>query len=324
MISYVLPLRWESDAAFDELSRYLRWLCAIVDDVVVVDGSPAALFARHARALDGMVRHVPVDSDLRFLNGKVNGVHTGMRLVKHDAVVIADDDVRYDAQGLAAVAAALESFDVVRPQNYFSPAPWHACWDSGRILLNRAIACDWPGTFGVRKEAFDRAGGYDGNVLFENLEMVRTLKASGARVLDAHGIYVRRVPPDGRRFWSQRVRQAYDEFARPAVMAGWLAVVPTAIVLLRRRLAFLAAVAASSIAVAEHGRRKKGGSTVFPWTASLYAPVWLSERGVCSWIAMTSRLFHGGLRYAGNVISRAATPERVLRRTFNEQQSPSR
>ena len=52
---------------------------------------------------------------------------------------------------LAKVIAALATADVVRPQNYFQPLPWHARWDTGRMLLNRVTGGDWPGTLGVRR-----------------------------------------------------------------------------------------------------------------------------------------------------------------------------
>ncbi len=82
---------------------------------------------------------------------------------------------------LRRVCALLDRADVVRPQNVFEPAPWHAVLDTGRSLIARATGGDWPGTLGLRMAAYARAGGYDGDVLFENLELVRTLRATGAR-----------------------------------------------------------------------------------------------------------------------------------------------
>ncbi|GAA0905500.1 hypothetical protein GCM10009557_80810 [Virgisporangium ochraceum] len=89
-VEYVLPLRWSEDTGLPELTAYLRWLCGRVD-VTVVDGSHAGLFDRHARAFAGLARHVPPDADLGFANGKVDGVTTGLRIARHETVVIADD-----------------------------------------------------------------------------------------------------------------------------------------------------------------------------------------------------------------------------------------
>jgi hypothetical protein len=312
-LSYVLPLRWhDDDGRLGELTRYLDWLSSRCE-VIVVDGSPDPLFERHAAAWAGRVVHCRPDPDLRFLNGKVNGVITGVRRTTSDTVVLADDDVRYDADSLEAVAAALDESDLVIPQNVFSGWPWHARWDNARSLLNRAFGNDYPGTLGVRRSAF--GDGYDGDVLFENLELIRTVAASGGRIRSLPGLFVRRLPPSASGFRSQRVRQAYDSLAQPARLAVELAVLPvTGAVAWRFGWIGLAATAGLTIVVAEVGRRRHGGRTVYPVTAALWAPLWVAERGVCSWLAFWQRTVRGGVGYAGNRITVAAHSRRHLTR----------
>jgi len=230
-------------------------------------------------------------------------------------VVVADDDVRYDEAALRAVAAALDGAHVVRPQNYFSPLPWHARWDTGRILLNRVLGGDWPGTLAVRRSALLATGGYDGSVLFENLELVRTVVAAGGREAPRDDVFVARRPSTLRHFLGQRVRQAYDELARPGRLAAQLAVVPAVAALAAgRRWGALAAGAAAVAVLAEAGRRRGGGRRVFPASAALLAPLWLLERGVCSWLAVGARVLRGGVGYRGSTLARAATPLAGLRR----------
>lgn len=313
-VEYVLPLRRSDGKGLDELTAYLTWLAGLLD-VTVVDGSPPERWALHERRFGAAVRHLRPDRDLSWANGKVDGVTTGVRLARHEHVVIADDDVRYDAPALRAVHRLLDDADLVRPQNYFAPSPWHARWDTARTLLARCGGTDFPGTLAVRRSAFVAMGGYDGDVLFENLELVRTVRAHGGVELRPAWLYVRRLPPDTRRFWNQRVRQAYDEFARPARMAAALAVVPTSIaVAVAGRRAVLGLAAATAVAAAEAGRRRAGGTTVFPATASLMAPVWIAERGACAWAAVGVRLLRGGVRYADRRIRTAAHSQRTLRR----------
>ncbi|SEG99915.1 hypothetical protein SAMN05444920_114191 [Nonomuraea solani] len=309
-LDYVLPLRWTDDAGLDELTAYLGRLTPFVR-VIVVDGSPGELFDRHAHRWQGLVRHVRPAAGLGFANGKVAGVTTGLRLAAGDRVVIADDDVRYDLPALTAIHALLAGADLVRPQNYFDPLPWHARWDTARTLLNRSLGADYPGTFGIRRGFFLRMGGYDGDVLFENLELIRTVRAHGGRELCPPGLYVRRLPCDARRFWSQRVRQAYDDLAQPVRMAVFLAVLPAVALLRRPRL--LLAGAALAVVMAETGRWRAGGRRVFPVSGSLLAPVWIMERAVCGWLALGSALT-GGVPYAGGRIRRAAHSARALRR----------
>ncbi|HET6691174.1 MAG TPA: glycosyltransferase family 2 protein [Miltoncostaeaceae bacterium] len=284
-----------------------------MEDVVVVDGSDDGIFDVHARRWRPAVRHVRPHGDLRFASGKVNGVISGVREASCERLIVADDDVRYDDASLRRMLRLLEAADVVCPQNHFDPLPWHAVWDTGRILIARAVGHDMPGTLGVRRARFLEMGGYDGDVLFENLELLRTVRAAGGRVVAPRDLYVRRLPPTAAHFWSQRVRQAYDEFARPLRMAAALALLP-AVAASRRPAAAAAAVAALAVAAAEGGRRRAGGRRVFPARTSLAAPAWVAERAVCAWLAVGLRALRGGVPYGGTVMRRAATPSRRLRR----------
>jgi hypothetical protein len=317
--SYVLPLRWAEAGPIGELAAYLHGLRTEVEEIVVVDGSPPPLFERHAEALAGMARHLPPHPDLDFAMGKVNGVVTGVRECSHDRVVLADDDVRYDAAALRRALALLDEADLVRPQNYFDELPWHARWDTARSLLNRVFTGDpefpvgdFPGTLAVRREAFLAGGAYDGDALFENLELMRTVHAAGGTVATPLDLYVARRPPSTRHFLSQRVRQAYDDFAMPARLGAFLASGPLAAALLRRgRRRRLGAAALASVAIAELGRRRAGGAERFPLSGSLLAPAWIAERSLCSWLALWARL-NGGVRYGEGRLPHAATSMRRL------------
>ncbi len=174
---YVLPLRWpegHDPALTSEMACYLagsrrgrRRLRGRRLRPGHVRGAPARLGRpgrrRPARAVAGREREG---------GGRGHGVLRS----RHERVVVADDDVRYDPLTLARVVEALDDADLVRPQNVFDPAPWHARWDTGRTLLNRALGADHPGTCAVRRSTFVRMGGYDGDVLFENLELARTVR----------------------------------------------------------------------------------------------------------------------------------------------------
>jgi hypothetical protein len=322
--TYVLPLRWPDDQPLDEMSEYLCGLARWIDEVLVVDGSAPSVFARHSEAWAGLrsVKVLPVDLDLDGRYGKVNGVVTGLRHASHDRVVIADDDVRYDPGSLRRVVGLLDEADAVRPQNWFRPLPWHALLDTGRTLLNRAIGADFPGTLAVRRSLVLQAGGYDGDVLFENLELLRTVEALGGTVVTPLDCYVRRLPPTTRHFLTQRVRQAYDEVARPGYMATELSIAPiAALAVRRRRLRELGAAVLAVMAIAEWGRRRAGGRRVFPVASSLLAPVWVAERALCSWVALAYWVSRRGCPYGDSRLLKAANPPRVLRARYSSGQT---
>ena len=310
--SYILPLRSEKSLVASDLTGYLRWLAPRAE-TIIVDASPPDVFAHHARAWGAFARHMSPAPDLVTPMGKVGSVLTGLRHASSEHVIVADDDVRYDEQALARMNEILVRCDVVRPQNYFAPLPWYAAWDSGRTLLNRVSGGDWPGTLGVRRSILETHG-YDGRAMFENLELVRTVRAAGGREEVPLDLFVARRPSTAAHFWSQRVRQAYDEFARPGRMLVQLALLPA---LILATLVYGAspslALAAVAVLMAEVGRRRGNGTRVFPARTSWFAPAWLAERAICSWMALGSRAVFGGVRYRGRLLRHAATPMHQLR-----------
>jgi hypothetical protein len=210
---YVLPLRWDDEADLPELTHYLGRLSAWID-VTVVDGSAPAVFTTLHRSWADLIaaqrlRHVP-PAVSGAINGKVAGVVTGVRQARHERVVIADDDVRYEWAQLRHIVQRLDSADLVRPQNILvcrrRRDRWHVRWDSARSLLNRAVGDDHPGTFALRRSTFCAMGGYRSDVLFENLELARTVAAVGGREVQARDVFVARLAPTAQRFLEQRVR----------------------------------------------------------------------------------------------------------------------
>lgn len=311
-LEVVVPVRWDGpvDPATEEaLLRSLRTMAAVCD-VTLVDGSRGAEADVRRRRWEREVRVITPDPVWGGPNGKVTGAMTGVAAARHDRVVVSDDDVRHDRRTLEALAVALDTADLVVPQNHPTSWPWWAWWEGGRSLLNRALATDWPGTAAIRRDVAVGMGGWAADVFFENLQMARTVRAAGGRVVHRPDVLVPRDPPTLRHFLRQRVRQAYEDQAQPVRLLVGLSVVP-AVVALRHRPTALTGAAAGIVAVAELGRRRAGGTAAFPWFVPLAAPAWLLERGVCTWLAVLARL-RGGLRYNGARMSVAA--RRVPRR----------
>lgn len=294
----VLPVRWGEVAAGVEqdFTAHLEAISRLAD-VTVVDGSVGVPAERRRARWARSARVLAPDGGWGHGNGKVVGAMTGIAAARHERVVVVDDDVRYDRATLSALVEALDEADLVLPQNHPTSFPWWAWWECGRTLLNRAFGRDWPGTCAVRRSTILTAGGWSSNALYENLELARTVAAVGGVVVHRPDLLVARRPPTARHFLGQRLRQAYEDQAQPLRLALALAVLP-AIGLLRRQPRSLALGAALVVVVAEVGRQRQGGARAFPPHTPLAAPLWLLERGLCSWVGLGLRAL-GGPRYHG-------------------------
>lgn len=308
--TYLLPIRLQDERPIEELVAYVRSLSGV--EIVVVDGSSPELFAALHSGIADRAIHVPPNPLIKGRNGKARGVLTGLRIAKHDKIVVADDDVRYDAATLGELLDALNRWDVVRPQNYFAPQPWHTIIDGARSLMNRALDGDWPGTLGFHKSALPN--GYNADVLFENLELVRTICRRGGRELVARELFVLRRPPTSRHFWQQRVRQAYDEFARPFRLIVSLSLLPIlAIAVARREFGVVVTmIAFVAVAIAGLGWVRNSAHRYFSWLSVAAAPLWVLERACSSWLALITRVFFGGVRYGDTIITAAASRRKDL------------
>ncbi|HEX8282901.1 MAG TPA: glycosyltransferase family 2 protein [Pyrinomonadaceae bacterium] len=311
--TYLLPIRRvrANAAEAEEFARYFRGLAGAGCEVVVVDGSPSEVFDAHARAWEGVCRHVPVDSRYKYLNGKVNGVHTGVDLARCERVVLADDDIRYTADDIERACALLERHEMVRPQNYLAPLPWWARTESARMLINRGAlrAGDYPGTCAFRRSTFRRVGHYDGDVLFDNEEIVRHFALCGADVLCATDFFVLKRPPTFHKWLEQRPRQAYEDFVMRAKTALFASLVPLALALAvfmggASLLAFVAFVSLASVLVALRGLLRDRAFRFFPARLLLYAPLWVLERALSVHWAFYWRARYGGYPFGSALLSK--------------------
>src|SRR3954470_20085305 len=113
-VTYLLPIRRATfgSAEATQLAEYFRELSEAGCEVLVVDGSPAEVFAEHEHAWRSLCRHAKVDRSFGFLNDKVNGIHTGVRLAATEKIILADDDIRYAAAEIVRICDLLDEFDV--------------------------------------------------------------------------------------------------------------------------------------------------------------------------------------------------------------------
>lgn len=178
------------------------------------------------------------------------------------------------------------------------------------MLVNRGVlrAGDYPGTCGVRRTALRRAGPWDGDVLFDNEEMLRHLALSGARVAHAVDFFVRKRPTTLAKWREQRPRQAYEDFGMRTKTWLFAALIPALLVVgalagARLALGVAAGIALVAVALALRGRRD-GAARFVPAHVALWAPLWAAERAVSTWWALYWRLRHGGYPFGDRRLTR--------------------
>lgn len=309
--TYLIPIRSSviDQAAIEEFHKYWEDLGSWNCEVLVVDGSPQEVFEAHARQWTNC-RHIKVDPKFTYLNGKVNGILTGVPEAIHEKIILADDDIRYTKAEITRMLGHLEDFDMVRPQNYFSPQPIQATIDSARILLNRAIfkTGDFPGTFGFLKSRFLAAGEYDGDVLFDNEELVKHFENHGAHILYANEFFVLRIPPTPGKWMEQRPRQAYEDFVMRYRTLFFLLIIPVHLWLLltgRRKIAGVLALAIAAVSIAKAFRgRGNGAKKFFSVKTAFFAPLWVLERSISIYLALYWKLTKGGYPFGDKIISK--------------------
>ncbi len=311
--SYILPFRrrtYQHQTAL-ELNHYCHLLVTAGCEVLVVDGSPPPVFARHQLAFSDSSAHISVDRQFGFLNDKVNAIHTGIRAAASECIIVGDDDIRYDPLSLGEVLRELRRAEVVRPQNYLAPLPFWARMEAARMLTNRGIlrAGDYPGTCAFRKSAIFRVGPYDGDVLFDNEEMIRHFVARGAAIHYGLDLFVAKRPPTFRKWIEQRPRQAYEDFGLRAKTAVFFGLPVTLLLVglssgLTGMAIFLGFAAVVSVALAVKGWLRGRAREYFPANTIFFAPLWLIERSLSTYWALGWYLVRGGYPFGDRLLSK--------------------
>ncbi|MDQ4122412.1 MAG: glycosyltransferase family 2 protein [Acidobacteriota bacterium] len=294
----------------EDFRQYFGSLRASGCEVLVVDGSPAEIFDDYDEIWKDSCRHETVDPQYKYLNGKVNGIHTGIALAQTECVILADDDIRYTPEDVRRMSRLLDDYDMVRPQNYFLPLPFWARMEAARMLINRAFIRegDYTGTLGVTRSAMLRVGHYDGDVLFDNEEIVRHFRLKKARIKYARDFFVLKRPATFRKWIEQRPRQAYEDFIMRLKTVFFLAL-PIAFVLFwllagfPSALVFAIFIAIGAVLAAALGL-KDGATEFFPISIVFYAPLWIIERSFSTYWAFYWRITRGGYPFGDKLLSK--------------------
>lgn len=179
------------------------------------------------------------------------------------------------------------------------------------MLINRGVlrSGDYPGTCAFRRSVCLRFGHYDGDVLFDNEEIVRHFILNGGDVCYAPDFFILKRPPTLRKWLEQRPRQAYEDFGMRTKTFLFMSLLPLAIALAvfsgaGAALAFFFVVSSCAAVVAGRGLWRDQAYHFFPAHVILYAPLWLLERSLSVYWALYWRLVHGGYPFGEQLLSK--------------------
>ncbi|MCA1607483.1 MAG: glycosyltransferase family 2 protein, partial [Acidobacteria bacterium] len=300
--SFIVPIRRvKTDRIeIERLADYFKSLRLAGCEVLIVDGSPEAVFEEQKKSWQNFSRHFAPDPKYIYLNGKVNGVHTGVDLASCERIILADDDIRYSSADIKKMCDLLDVHEMVRPQNFIKPLPWWARIETARILINRGVlrAGDYPGTCGFRRSTMRRVGHYDGDVLFDNEEIVRHFALQGANIKYARDFFILKRPPSFTKWLEQRPRQAYEDFVMRAKTFAFLSVLPVVLasgfVSVRAAMSALIAISIVALLLCYRGLLSDQAYKFFPLSSPLYSPLWVFERSLSVYWALYWRIRYGG------------------------------
>jgi hypothetical protein len=311
--TFIVPIRRVKVDPLEvkQLADYFKLLRLAGCEVLIVDGSPEPVFDEHKKSWTRFSRHVAPDPKYTYLNGKVNGVHTGVDLASCERIILTDDDVRYNASDVKRMCGLLDMFEMVRPQNFIAPQPWWALLENARILMNRGVlrAGDYPGTCGFRRSTMRRVGPYDGDVLFDNEEIVRHFALNCVDINYALDFFILKRPPTFTKWVEQRPRQAYEDFVMRAKTAAFLSVLPITlglrfVVNIRDAIFLLALLSLVSVMLSSHGILRDAAYRFFPVSSPLFAPLWILERSLSVYWAMYWWARYGGYPFGQKLLSK--------------------
>jgi hypothetical protein len=153
------------------------------------------------------------------------------------------------------------------------------------------------------------AGRYDGDVLFDNEEIIRHLAQDGCTFAYANDLFVRKCPPTFRKWTEQRPRQAYEDFGMHLKTTLFFALLPLSFLIGGRfRIAGLAifflTLSLLTTLIAARGRALGKARRFFPAHCCFFAGLWVFERTLSTYWALYWYLTRGGYPFGGRVLSR--------------------
>ena len=316
-VTILVPIKVESLEALTGFQQcYMDLLAEPLSfdiHLVIADESPAFIFQslagwfqehRHA-----VTHFCPTDAERTGANDKLNGVLAGLSVARHNCIILLDDHYRPTRSEITTAASLFDSYDC------FKLLPKFATF-SPAVLIDLAGMCVVSGyhPFGqfyghlcFDKQQLLEFGFPSRDVLFDELALELPFRQAGRRVGFVSTFGFSSINNTSwKKFFKQRVRYAYENFAFPIRTTFHLSVAP--ILCLLRVLtntfawpgAFAAIVTMSMLLLGLVGRRKLNRS--LPLACVAFVPCWFWFYPFSAWLAVLSRLLFGGVSFGGRLV----------------------
>jgi hypothetical protein len=154
-----------------------------------------------------------------------------------------------------------------------------------------------------------RVGHYDGDVLFDNEEIIRHFAQAGATITYASDLFVQKRPPGFPKWMEQRPRQAYEDFGLRAKTALFLSLPMVAIWIAamggwKWLFVYLLCISGAAGLIAASGRFRGAASKYFPMSVCFFAPLWVFERSLSTYWALYWHFTRGGYPFGDKILSK--------------------
>lgn len=154
-----------------------------------------------------------------------------------------------------------------------------------------------------------RVGHYDGDVLFDNEELIRHFARAGAAIGYAADLFVQKRSPGFRKWMEQRPRQAYEDFGLRAKTALFLSLPIVALWIAAKfgwkaLFAYVACASTAAVLIAAIGRSRGAASNYFPISVVFFAPLWVFERSLSTYWALYWHFARGGYPFGDKILSK--------------------
>lgn len=316
-MSIVIPIKVSSLTSLAGLRECLAKLLShpfpFELEVIITDESPDDVFA----AIDGWFQHeprvthiCPRDECRTGRNDKLNGIYDAMNHVSYDYIVLVDDHYRLSVDNLDQILSLFGEYDCFKCMVDFDQTRISSLVDvCGIFIINMLHPYrQFCGHLCFNLQTIKEIGFPSRDMLFDELGMELQFRKHQKKVHFADKIFFEAVQKiSWKRFFEQRLRYAYENFAFPLRFSLFLCVLPLilACALIGKSFAigFIVLLTLAVVCLGLVGQIKYRQGRFPVWTF-LLSPVWFWFYPFTTWLAIVYRL-RGGVKFGGRKILRA-------------------